>query len=196
MFISGRLFVFIGRMEGLEEENVPAPIEPEQRPVTERFRAGDVMPNGTVFDPDRHKINKNGSVQDITTGRFVTAPAPEHAPITRSNAKARAQKRWDDSRDEYAAGLVEGSIDPTSAPVKAWRQVGKKSMELLMNAKSARGFADLARFTGEAAGFIPMARGREDMIEEQADSGQVIVNLIFQYIAGQVEPAPDVIDAD
>jgi hypothetical protein len=181
-------------LEELEGRNVPVPIELDEKPVEPRFKAGDVMPNGTVFDPAKHRIFKNGTVYDMERKRIVCAPSPEHAPITKSNARARALERWNTARTEFAAGLADGTIHQDAVPLDAWRVVGQKSGELLMSAKSARGFADLARFAGEAAGYMPTARGREEMQDEPSEQ-PMIVNLIFQYIASKSEP-PRVIDVD
>jgi hypothetical protein len=183
-------------LEGIEEPEMVEPGQQEE-PTAEpgpRFVAGDIMPNGTVFDPGKHRIFPNGTVYDMERKRIVCAPSPEHAPITKSNAKAYALKRWELSRAAFAAGVAKGMVGRGATPVDAWQAVGEKSAELLKKATSARGFADLARFTGEAAGFVPMARGREEMQEQEQQQPQII-NLIFAYIASKSEPAEDVIDA-
>lgn len=166
--------------------------------VLERFKAGDVMTNGTIFDPGVHRILKNGAVYDTIRKRIVCAPAPEHAPITKSNAKAIASERWERSRDAFARGVAEGMTGREDVPEQAWQRVGKKAAELLDKATSARGFADLARFAGEAAGFVPMARGREEMQEPQTNEQPLTVVMIAQFIQAlpPVEPPPDVIDGD
>lgn len=166
--------------------------------VTQRFKPGDILSNGEPFDPERHRILKNGVVQDTKTGKFVTAPAPEHAPITQSNAKAVASKRWERSREAFAAGVALGMTGREDVPEQAWQRVGQKAAELLKDAKSARGFADLARFAGEAAGFVPMARGREEMQDQQPTDQPLTVVMIAQFIQAlpPVEPPPDVIDGE
>lgn len=167
-------------MEELEGRNVPVPVESveviEPKP---RFVAGDVMPNGTVFDPERHKIFKNGTVYDMDAKRIIVAPSPEHAPINSSNAKAIAQKRWDTAREAFAEGMAVGM--GKKAPTDAWGAIGRKAAELLNETKSVRGFADLARFTGEASGAIPMARGREEMQEQPTEQTSILV-LIQQFV--------------
>lgn len=177
-----------------EPVELAEPVEPEETEPRPRFQAGDSMPNGTIFDPAKHRIFKNGAVYDTERKRIVCAPSPEHAPITKSNAKVVADKRWNAARDAFAQGVALGTVGKRVVPLEAWARIGKKAGQLLMDAKSARGFADLARFTGEAAGFVPMARGREEMTNEQEQQPQ-IVNLIFQFIASKNEP-PNVIDID
>lgn len=164
--------------------------------VTQRFKPGDILSNGEPFDPERHRILKNGVVQDVKTGRFITAPAPEHAPITQSNAKALSSMRWERSREAFAAGVAEGMTGRPDVPEEAWQRVGKKAAELLDKATSARGFADLARFTGEAAGFVPMARGREEMQDNQASEQPITVVMIAQFIQALQPPAPAADDPD
>lgn len=160
----------------------------EVQDISQRYKAGDVLPNGTVFDPAVHKILKNGTVYDNIRKRFVTAPAPEHAPITSSNAQAVARGRWERSRDAFARGVSEGMTGREDVPEQAWQHVGKKAAELLKGATSARGFADLARFAGEAAGFVPLARGREEMQEQQPGEQPVTVVLIAQFIQHLAQP--------
>lgn len=166
--------------------------------MQERFKAGDTMPNGTVFDPETHRILKNGAVYDTIRKRIVCAPAPEHAPITKSNAKAVASARWERARDAFAAGVSEGMTGREDVPEQAWSRVGRKAAELLKEAKSARGFADLARFTGEAAGFVPMARGREEMQEQPATEQPLTVVLVAQFVQMLQPPTdpPVVIDRE
>lgn len=166
--------------------------------VTQRFKSGDILSNGEPFDPERHRILKNGVVQDTKTGRFLTAPAPEFAPITQSNAKAVASARWERARDAFAAGVSEGMTGREDVPEQAWSRVGRKAAELLKEAKSARGFADLARFAGEAAGFVPMARGREEMQEQPVTEQPLTVVLVAQFVQMLQLPtdAPVVIDVE
>lgn len=173
-------------------------MEDEKKDVSQRYKAGDVLPNGIIFDPAIHKILKNGTVYDTIRKRFVTAPAPEHAPITTSNAQALSRKRWDASREAFAAGVSLGMTGRDDVPEQAWQRVGEKAAELLYKANSARGFADLARFTGEAAGFVPMARGREEMQEQGTNEQPLTVILIAQFIQALVpdERRPVVVDAD
>ncbi len=177
-------------MDSLQGRNVPLPVETEEKP---RFMAGDVMPNGTVFDPDRHVILKNGVVRDKTNGQFVCAPASEHAPITQSTARAIAKKRWDDAREAFAAGMAEG-MGKRDAPNDAWGAIGKKAAELLNETKSVRGFADLARFAGEASGSIPMARGREEMQEPAGEPANIMIYLA-QFVQSIGKPN-DVIEGE
>ena len=176
-------------------------MEDKETNVFERFKAGDVMPNGTIFDPSAHRIMKNGAVYDMIRKRIVCAPAPEFAPITKSNAKAVATERWERARSAFAAGVSTGLTGREDVPEKAWKRVGEKAAELLDKAISARGFADLARFTGEAAGFVPMARGREEMQDNQANDQPITVVMIAQFIHALQPPAsaaadPDVIDGE
>lgn len=166
--------------------------------VMERFKAGDVMPNGTIFDPGVHRILKNGAVYDMIRKRIACAPSPEFAPITKSNAKAVATERWERARTAFAAGVSVGLTGREDVPEKAWQRVGEKAAELLDKATSARGFADLARFTGEAAGFVPMARGREEMQEQPVTEQPLTVVLVAQFVQ-MLQPltdAPVVIDGE
>ena len=184
-------------MDNLQSRNVPVPIEETEpeKPAIQEPTEPTLLPNGIYFEPDKHRMLKNGTVQDKTTGRFMSPPAPEHAPITPSNAQAVARKRWERSREAFAAGVAKGMVGREDAPTEAWGAIGTKAAELLNKATSARGFADLARFTGEAGGFVPMARGREEMQEQQENGQPQIVNFIFQYIQSkQAPPADDVID--
>ena len=149
---------------------------------TERYKPGDILPNGVVFDTALHRILKNCTVQDIATTKFITAPAPEHAPIHAGNAQELARRRWERSREEFAQGMAEGAGDLDGVPVQAWRLIGKKSVELLKDAKSPRGFADLARFAGEAGGFIPLPRGRDEINEGAGAVQPVIMLLVAQLV--------------
>ncbi len=163
--------------------------------VTQRFKPGDILSNGEPFDPEKHRILKNGTVQEIATGKFLSAPAPEHAPITASNAQAVARVRWERSRQSFAEGVARGMTGREDVPEQAWGMIGEKAAELLHKATSARGFADLARFTGEAAGFVPMARGREEMQEQPSEQPKVYV-VLAQFIQQFGTPPPVVIDSD
>lgn len=147
-----------------------------------RYKPGDILPNGAAFDPALHRVLKNGTIQDKATTKFLTAPAPEHAPIHAGNAQELARRRWERSREEFAAGMAEGAGDLDGVPVQAWRLIGKKSVELLKDAKSPRGFADLARFAGEAGGFIPLPRGRDETSEGAGVSQPMIMVLIAQLV--------------
>ena len=166
----------------------------DDKPPVEQPSEVTTLPNGIVFDPEQHRILKNSTVQDKKTGQFLSPPAPEHAPITASNAQALVKKRWEDSRNAFANGVAEGIVGKDAAPVDAWQAVGKRAGELLKATESVRGFADLARFTGESAGFVPMARGREEM-QEPSGEQNVIMIWIGQYIQQLQTPADtDVID--
>ena len=94
--------------------------------------------------------------------------------------------------------MAEGLGDVDAVPVQAWRRIGKKAMELLKDAKSPRGFGDLARFAGEAAGFVPMARGREEMQEPGGDGQPLVVVMIAQLVQqfGVPNDYPQVIDGE
>lgn len=185
--------VYVERLFVLEKGTMT-----EETDVQERFKAGDVLPNGIIFDPGVHRILKNGVVYDMVRKRIVCAPSPEHAPITKSNAKAVASGRWERAREAFARGVSEGMTGREDVPEKAWQRVGKKAAELLETANSARGFADLARFAGEAAGFVPLARGREEM-QEQRPGEQPNVYIVLAQFIQQLPPAapdPDVIDGE
>lgn len=94
--------------------------------------------------------------------------------------------------------MAEGLGDIDAVPVQAWRRIGKKAMELLKDAKSPRGFGDLARFAGEAAGFVPMARGREEMHEQNEGNQSLVVVVMAQLVQqfGVPDDYPQVIDGE
>ena len=138
------------------------------------------------------RILANGAVYDMDKKRIVANPGGGTGAITQSNASALARLRWERSREEFAAGMAEGM--KVQAPTQAWRKIGKKAVELLEQSTGARGFADLARFAGEAGGFVPMARGREEMQEQQQEQPQIVV-MILQYLS-TLQPPSDVIDGE
>ena len=157
--------------------------QPKQRAVRVRELT---MPDGvTAWE------YSDGSIRN-ERGHMVT-PLPGQHIITQADASKLARTRWEQSREAFAAGIAQGMGNKT--PVEAWSHVGRKAAELIKDSKSARGFADLARFAGEAGGFVPMARGREELQETQQDQPVIFV-MIAQYIQQLHAPADDVVEAD
>ncbi len=115
------------------------------------------------------------------------------APITPALAAKLARQRWEASRQAFADGFAKGMS--VKVPVDAWSKVGDKAATLLNAATGARGFADLARFAGEAGGFVPMARGREEMQEQEQQQPQIVV-MILQYLSTLQSPPTDVIEGE
>lgn len=158
-------------------------IQPKQRAVRVRE---------VTLDDGRHGWEySDGNIRD-DSGRMIT-PLAGKFTITQANASQLNRLRWEQSREAFAAGVAEGMIGKGKAPVDAWSAIGRKAAILLDTTSSVRGFADLARFAGEAGGFVPMARGREEMQEQEQQQPQIVV-VILQYLSALQKPAEDVID--
>jgi len=136
----------------------------------------------------------DGSIRDWRGHPLPGTKIPNDGhEITHENARELQRARWEKSRAAFAQGMAQGL--KTAGPVEAWGKIAEKTVELLENAKSARGFADLARFAGEAGGFVPMARGREEMQEKEKEQPQIVV-MLLQYIELLQAPAGDVIKCE
>lgn len=122
----------------------------------------------------------------------MLAPLPGGADkITPANAGALNRRRYELSREAFAAGLAESMVGG-QAPIKAWQEVAKKAGDLLKKTESVRGYADLARFVGEAGGFVPMAKGRESDDSQQQQNESAVFVIFAQFISKlQADPLPD-----
>lgn len=101
------------------------------------------------------RILSNGAVQDMETGKITAMKADSE------QYRAMARARWDAAKRAAADGLLEGvnqsGVLPCvkDHPVAAWGAIVGRGAELLMNTDNARGYAELARFVGQAADMLP-----------------------------------------
>ncbi len=101
------------------------------------------------------RILSNGAHQDIETGKIVAMKADS------VQYRAMARARWDAAKEAAADGVLAGVNSsgvlpsPVDHPVAAWGAIVGRGAELLMNTDNARGYAELARFVGQAADMLP-----------------------------------------
>ena len=149
-----------------------------------------------MAEPDRYTILSNGAIKDNETGYFVGNPGGGKTALTRAHASLLSTQRWKAAREKFASGLVAGTpgLSANATPIDAWEAVGAKSAELLHSSRSARGFAELARFAGQAGDFMPgdgKQEGGEKVRVEHAT-----VNLVAVIAREMAVEEEDIIDVE
>lgn len=88
-------------------------------------------------------------------------------------------------------------MDRSAGDAASWEVVGRKAGELLLQAKSARGFADLARFAGKSAGYIDdQPQETSGMQAQNVNIVAVIMRELANVDDNYSYPDHDVVDAD
>lgn len=125
-------------------------------------------------------------------GRFLPGQSGNGSAVITSpaQASAMARTRWDKAKRAAADGMLQGvmqsgvMVNPVDHPVAAWGAIVGRGAELLMNTDNARGYADLARFVGQAADMLP---GKE--------AGDQAGDVVRSVAAGMVDSLLDRIQA-
>ena len=106
-----------------------------------------------VVDGVNYKRLDNQAVYGIKEGRIVANPGGGATAITQASSRVLAARRVALSRAKFADGFARGMLGRDDLSAEAWGAVGERAAELIKSAGSARGFAELARFVGQSAGY-------------------------------------------
>ena len=94
-------------------------------------------------------------------GKFAQGTEPPNKITSSTQAHALARARWDKAKEAARQGLLDGvnrsGVVPSikEHPVEAWGEIVAHGAELACVSDSTRGFAEIARFVGQASDMLP-----------------------------------------
>ena len=95
------------------------------------------------------RVLSNGAIYDMTVKRIVGNPGGGSTAITQANASALSKSRWQQRRERYESGLTKAMISAgqlpagDTLPAAAWEVIGELSGQWLLDATTARDYAQL-----------------------------------------------------
>lgn len=120
----------------------------------------------------------NGTLQEISTGFFLTPPDDEHKPITQATASSIAGYRWQQAREKLISGAARSL--GVAGPLEVVEELGFRAGEVAKQPGNSR-VIEALRFISEKSGLLPRDEGETDTrpAVRLEISGEVASRLMF-----------------
>ena len=142
--------------------------------------AGFLLSGDKMTDENKEtKVLANGAIADVKTGVIIRG-----APLSSSQARAIAKKRWEKAQAAAIRGLRHAS--GSDSALQAWSDLIGEQYKLAMNIDAARASTEAARFVGQAAGFLV------DRRQAAGNSGENPLETLGAEVASRILAMLDV----